>query len=84
MPDVSIVIVNYNTREPLRRCLQAIQAEQGDLDVEVIVVDNASKDNSTAMVREVMPKAIVVEPGKNTWFSGGNNIGFQRATSDAI
>lgn len=84
MPDISIVIVNYNTREPLRRCLQAIQAEQGDLNVEVIVVDNASKDNSASMVREVMPEAIVVEPGKNTWFSGGNNIGFQRATADVI
>jgi len=84
MPDVSIVIVNYNTREPLRRCLQSIQAERGTLDIEVIIVDNASKDNSAAMVREVMPEAVLIEPGRNTWFSGGYNIGFQPATSDTI
>jgi GT2 family glycosyltransferase len=84
MPDVSIVIVGYNTREPLRRCLQSIQAEHGNLDVEVIIVDNASKDDSVAMVHQVMPEAVLIEPGRNTWFSGGNNIGFQKATSDTI
>ncbi len=84
MPDVSIVIVNYNTREPLRRCLQSIQAERGTLELEVIIVDNASKDESAAMVREVMPEAKLIEPGHNTWFSGGNNIGFQQATADII
>ena len=44
--DLSIIIVNYNTREPLRRCLASIQEQRGDLDVEVIVVDNGSKDGS--------------------------------------
>ncbi len=78
---VSIVIVNYNTRELLRRCLLSIQAHAG-IAVEVIVVDNASQDGSAAMAREVMPDAIVIEPGRNTWFSGGNNLGFQRATGD--
>ena len=84
MPDVSIVIVNYNTREPLRRCLQSIQAEQGSLGIQVITVDNASKDASAAMIREVMPDAILIEPGYNTWFSGGNNLGFQQAAADVI
>ncbi len=84
MPDVSVVIVNYNTREPLRRCLESIQAERGSLDIEVIIVDNASKDDSATMIRQVMPEAVLIEPGHNTWFSGGNNIGFQRATADTI
>ncbi|MBI1276631.1 MAG: glycosyltransferase [Anaerolineaceae bacterium] len=84
MPDVSIVIVNYNTCEPLRRCLQSIQTEAIDLDVEVIVVDNGSKDDSAAMVSKVMPQATVIEPGQNTWFSGGNNLGFQQAKGDFI
>ncbi len=82
MPDVSIVIVNYNTREPLRRCLQSIQAERGTLDIEVIIIDNASKDDSAGMVRQVMPEAVLIEPGRNTWFSGGNNLGFQQAHGD--
>lgn len=84
MPDVSIVIVNYNTCEPLRRCLRSIQVETGDLSVEVIVVDNGSKDDSVAMVRQVMPEANVIEPGRNTWFSGGNNLGFEQAKGDFI
>lgn len=82
MPVLSIVIVNYNTREPLRRCLESIKATRGSLDVQVIVVDNASKDNSPAMVREVIPEALLVEPGRNTWFTGGNNLGMESATGE--
>jgi GT2 family glycosyltransferase len=84
MPDVSIVIVNYNTREPLRRCLQSIETERGSLEIEVVIVDNASKDDSAAMVRQVMPNAVLIEPGRNTWFSGGYNLGFQQAHGDFI
>lgn len=84
MPDLSIVIVNYNTREPLRRCLQSILATRGNLSLEVLVVDNASKDDSVAMVREVMPDAKVIEPGRNTWFTGGNNIGVQQAAGGVV
>jgi N-acetylglucosaminyl-diphospho-decaprenol L-rhamnosyltransferase len=81
---VSIVIVNYNTREPLRRCLQSITAHQGGLDLEVVVVDNGSRDDSTTMVREVMPEAVVIEPGRNTWFSGGNNTGAHKASGEYV
>lgn len=84
MPDLSIVIVNYNTREPLRRCLESIQARSGDLEVEIVVVDNASKDGSAEMVRQIAPKAIVIEPGHNTWFTGGNNLGMKVASGDYL
>ncbi len=52
------------------------------MDVEVIVVDNGSKDESVAMVREVMPEANVIEPGWNTWFTGGNNLGVEQASGE--
>lgn len=84
MTQLSIIIVNYNTREPLRRCLESIKAQRADLDLEVIVVDNASKDGSTAMAREVLPDAIVIEPGHNTWFTGGNNLGIQQARGEYV
>jgi hypothetical protein len=84
MTQLSIIIVNYNTREPLRRCLESIKAQRGDLDIEVIVVDNASKDGSAAMARQVMPEAAVIEPGRNTWFTGGNNLGLQQARGDYV
>lgn len=78
-PDLSVVIVNYNTREPLRRCLDSIRAHSGDLAVQTLVVDNASKDGSAAMVRECAPEAALIEPGRNTWFSGGNRLGLDAA-----
>lgn len=84
MPDVSIVIVNYNTREPLRRCLDSIRAQRDPLDVQVIVVDNDSKDESAAMIRQEFPEVRLIEPGRNTWFSGGNNLGFAQAQADVI
>jgi GT2 family glycosyltransferase len=84
MPDLSIVIVNYNTREALRRCLASIDAEHGGLSVETIVVDNASRDDSASMVREAFPQVKLVEPGRNTWFTGGNNLGVAQATGDYV
>ena len=84
MPDLSIIIVNYNTREPLRRCLESIQAHNIGLDIETIVVDNASQDGSAEMVRQTAPEAILIEPGYNTWFTGGNNLGIQAATGDYV
>jgi hypothetical protein len=82
--ELSIAIVSYNTREPLRRCLQSIRDHHGGLDLEVIVVDNGSRDGSVSMVRQVMPEALVVEPGWNTWFTGGNNLAIQKATGEYV
>lgn len=82
--DLSIVIVNYNTRESLRRTLESIARERGDLVIETIVVDNGSRDGSAAMVRESFPWAIAHEPGGNVWFSGGNNVGTRLATGEHV
>jgi hypothetical protein len=83
-PDLSIVIVSYNTCEPLRRCLISIQEQQDGLEVEVIVVDNGSKDGSADMVREHFPAVGLIEPGYNTWFTGGNNRGIQAASGQYL
>jgi N-acetylglucosaminyl-diphospho-decaprenol L-rhamnosyltransferase len=82
MPDLSILIVNYNTCEPLRRCLESIEATCGDLDIEVIVVDNGSQDGSVDMVRETAPEAVLIVPDRNTWFSGGNNLALAAAQGE--
>ena len=50
-PDVSVVIVNWNTRNFLRDCLQSVHRETTDVTFEVFVVDNASRDGSPDMVR---------------------------------
>ncbi|MCC7450246.1 MAG: glycosyltransferase family 2 protein [Anaerolineae bacterium] len=78
-PQLSIIIVAYNTREALRRCLASIQEHGNGLAIQTIVVDNGSRDNTAVMVREQMPDAVLIEPGYNTWFTGGNNLGVQAA-----
>ncbi|MFN8378014.1 MAG: glycosyltransferase family 2 protein [Anaerolineae bacterium] len=80
MSTLSAVIVNYNTREDLRLCLLALR--ESTLQAEIVVVDNASTDGSAAMVRDQFPEVILIEPGRNTWFCGGNNIGLAAASGD--
>ncbi|MEL6307498.1 MAG: glycosyltransferase family 2 protein [Chloroflexota bacterium] len=84
MPTLSIVIVNYNTREKLRECLESILEHKGSLDVETLVVDNGSVDGSAEMVREFEPDITLVDPQRNTWFSGGNNLGAETATGKYV
>ena len=74
---LSIIIVNYNTREDLRLCLSALR--ECDPLPEVIVVDNDSKDSSADMVRSEFSQVVLLTPGRNTWFCGGNNLGIRAA-----
>lgn len=81
MPDLSVIIVSYNTRDLLRNCLASLRASVA-LSLEIIVVDNASSDDSAAMVRDEFPEARLLAQTLNTWYCGGNNIGIRAATSD--
>lgn len=76
--DLVIVILNYNTRDLLRRCLQTVYASAGDFAFEVCVVDNASDDGSAAMVAAEFPQAILIPSPTNGGYSYGNNLGFRR------
>jgi N-acetylglucosaminyl-diphospho-decaprenol L-rhamnosyltransferase len=73
--DVSIIIVNYNTRRLLDQCLQSIMRHTGAISYEVIVVDNASIDDSKDVVRTQYPGVTLVESRENLGFSRGNNLG---------
>ncbi len=92
-PDVSVVIVSYNTRDLLRACLRSVVANPSHLlyredsvgthsDVvccEVFVVDNASSDSSAAMVREEFPQVHLVESPRNLGFAAATNVGLRQA-----
>jgi GT2 family glycosyltransferase len=67
--DVSIVVVNWNTRDFLRDCLMSVCEQTKDITFEVIVVDNASADGSTAMVKAEFPQLTLVEPAGGTYCS---------------
>ena len=83
MPDLSVVIVSYNTRDLLRNCLASLRASVG-LELEIIVVDNASSDGSAEMARAEFPEARVLAQTLNTWYCGGNNIGIDAASADTV
>ncbi|MHC4113873.1 MAG: glycosyltransferase family 2 protein [Planctomycetota bacterium] len=72
-PKVSIIIVNWNTCDILKNCLQSVYAQtQPDL-VEVIVVDNGSTDNSCRMVQTLFPGLLLIENAGNMGFAKANN-----------
>lgn len=66
----------------LRACLSSIQKFPPSEDHEVIVVDNASTDESGAMVRESFPEVTLIEPGANLGYAAGNNAAFESAKGD--
>lgn len=71
--DLSIVIVNWNTREMLRDCLQSVFDTLSNLKAEVFVVDNASEDGSQDMVRESFPQVNLICNTDNRGFAAANN-----------
>ncbi|MBV9582520.1 MAG: glycosyltransferase family 2 protein [Chloroflexi bacterium] len=80
--DVSIVVLNYNTREHLRACLAALC--WGSLQAEVLVVDNASSDGSADMVAADFPWVHLIRSPRNGGFAFGNNQALRRARGEAV
>ena len=74
-PDLAIVIVNYNTSALLRDCLHSVFASTGGLRLGVCVVDNASPDDSVAMVRAEFPQVHVIANPQNVGYPRANNQG---------
>ena len=74
-PDVSIVIVSFNARADLERCLESLAAAPAAAAHEVVVVDNASSDGSVQAARAA--GVHVIEAGGNLGFARANNIGIR-------
>ncbi|MFO7741697.1 MAG: glycosyltransferase family 2 protein [Anaerolineae bacterium] len=92
MVDLSVVIVSWNVRPLLRRCIQSIRSPEArpanerpaapnvgrpkpDVEIEIIVVDNGSSDDSVEMVREAFPDVRLVANEDNRGFPAANNQG---------
>lgn len=83
--DLSIIIVSYNTRDLLEGCLASLFAAQTGRDRwKVIVVDNASTDDSVGMTKQRFPHVHIIENKKNIGFSAGNNVGIKKSKGKAI
>ena len=81
-PRLSILIVNWNTREMTRDCLASVMAGLGDLPAEVIVVDNASDDGSAEMIARDFPQARLIRNTDNRGFAAANNQAMDIARGD--
>jgi N-acetylglucosaminyl-diphospho-decaprenol L-rhamnosyltransferase len=73
--DFSIIIVNMNSADWLRICLQSIKNTRDDVCVEVILVDNGSTDDSIEIARDVYPEVLILPQGRNIGYVPANNVG---------
>jgi GT2 family glycosyltransferase len=81
VPDITVSIVSYNTRDLLRRCLQSLRERQqaGEATLQIVVGDNASRDGSLEMVQQEFPEFEAFSTGSNLGFGRAHNLCFQRA-----
>ncbi|HOU15963.1 MAG TPA: glycosyltransferase family 2 protein [Anaerolineae bacterium] len=85
MTSLSVIIVNWNVCDLLQRAIASVYAAwDGRLGLEIIVVDNASHDDSVAMLRRTFPDVQVIANTENRGFTGGNNQGLAAATGDFL
>ncbi|MEE2657772.1 MAG: glycosyltransferase [Candidatus Latescibacterota bacterium] len=74
-----MVVPSYNTRELMEQALRSVEEASEGLDVQVIVVDNASSDGSPEMVESEFPDALLLRSEQNLGFAGANNRAIARA-----
>ena len=82
--DVSIIIVNYNTKDLIKNCINSIYKHTKDVDFEIIVSDNGSVDGSIEMIKSEFPNVILIENGSNLGFGTANNRGLAIAKGKYI
>src|SRR5579871_2179827 len=80
MPDLSIIIVSWNAKEYVRRCLSTLRTACEGLTTEVFLIDNDSSDGTPIVVEREFPEVNVIRNPENIGFAGANNVGMRRAT----
>jgi len=83
-PSLAIVIVSYNVREDLGRCLKSVVGRTAPYPSTIVVVDNGSSDGTLAMVRRDWPTVLALDAEGNVGFSRGNNLGIRATESDLV
>jgi len=83
--NLSIIIVNWNSTNYLRHCLASIYRETKGIGVEIIVVDNASSDDSCAeLIRDEFPNAVLHCSDQNLGFARGSNLGYGLSSGEVL
>jgi GT2 family glycosyltransferase len=82
--DISICIVNWNTKDLLQKCLSSIHQITSGIEFEVILLDNGSSDGSADMVRRNFPNCLLLESRENLGFVRGNNLAVKHARGENV
>lgn len=79
---VSIIIVTWNVKDFLRQCLNSVYKETKDIQIEVIVIDNASVDGTSEMVKEQFPQVRLITAEKNLGYTKANNLAIREVLKE--
>lgn len=83
-PELSILLLSWNTRQLLADCLRSVYADPASAAWQVIVVDNDSSDDSANMVATDFPQVELIRSDTNLGFAGGNNLAMRQATAPVL
>lgn len=81
---LSILIVNWNSKDYLRKCLLSIRSVRGALEPQIVVVDGGSFDGCADLVANEFPEVDFIQSPDNIGFGRSNNLGFQEVTGEAV
>jgi len=84
MCKLSVVIVNYNTRDLVSQCIDSLQSEASKLSFELILVDNASTDGSCEVIESKFPSVRIIRNARNLGFAAANNQGLAVAQGEFL
>jgi len=82
--NLSIIIVNWNSAEFTKNCIQSIRETTQHFTYEIIVVDNASRDDSCCVLAQAFPDMRLLRSERNLGFAGANNLGAAHATGEKL
>jgi GT2 family glycosyltransferase len=83
-PELSIIIVNWNSKDYVRQCVRSVLDNTKDISFEVIVVDGASFDGCGEMLEQEFPEVRFIQSEKNVGFGRANNLGFDHSKGPKI
>lgn len=84
LPSVSIIVINFNGRQHLDACFKSLLQQGYGGPIEIIMVDNGSKDGSLEFMRAAFPQVRLIENPQNTGFAPAVNLGARHATGDYL
>ncbi len=82
--DLSIIIVNWNSVDYLKKCIASILSETRNLEFEIIVIDSASYDGSEKMLRTYYPQVLFIQSESNLGFARSNNVAYKESTGQYV